>query len=100
MLALGVDAAKNLAVAIVIGFVVLALMAATAIKNVTSKIIASLFMAGLALGVWTQRSNLQECTQQVKDKAAIGDYSSTTCPFFGSDVHVPGVNPTPTTTVP
>jgi high-affinity Fe2+/Pb2+ permease len=98
MLALTVDAAKNVAVAVTIGFVILALVAASAIKNVTYKIISVLLMAGLALGVWTQRSNLQDCAHSVKDKSAQGDFSSTTCEFFGSDVRVPGV--TPTTTVP
>jgi hypothetical protein len=92
MLALTVDAAKNVAVAVTIGFVVLALVAASAIKNVTYKIVTSLLMAGLALGVWTQRSHLQDCAQAVRVNGA------TTCRFFGSDVHVPGV--TPVTTVP
>jgi hypothetical protein len=100
MLALGVDAAKNIAVAVVIGCVVLALVAASAVKNVTYKIITSLLMAGLALGVWTQRSQLQDCAQQVKDKAASGDTSPTACTFFGSEVHVPHAGITPTSTVP
>ena len=97
MLALGVDAAKNIGIAIVVGFVVLALVAASAIKNVTTKIFMALLLAGLALGVWTQRSRLQDCSQRVKDKAAVGDFSSTTCEFFGTEVHIPDVDPTPTT---
>jgi hypothetical protein len=92
MLALGLDAAKNIAIAVVIGFVALSLLAASAIKNVTGKIITSLLMIGFALGVWTQRSSLQECADRVKDKAEVGDYSTTTCTFFGTEVNLPQVD--------
>jgi hypothetical protein len=96
VLALGLAAAKNLAIALVIGFVVLALVAASAIKNVTYKIVMTLVMAGFALGVWTQRSNLQDCADRVR---ATGGAGTTTCTFFGGDIDVPGINP-PATTVP
>ena len=91
------DAAKNIGVAIVIGFVVLALVTASAVKNVTTKIVMTLLLAGLALGVWTQRTRLQDCAQQVRNKSAVGDLSPTTCEFFGAEVRVPDVAPTPTT---
>jgi hypothetical protein len=90
MLALGVDAAKNIAIAVVVGFVVLSLVAASAIKNVTYKIVISLLMIGLALGVWTQRSELQDCAQLVRTQAG------TTCEFFGTQVDVPLHAPTST----
>ena len=64
MLAVGLDASKNIAIAVVIGFVVLALVAASAIKNVTYKIVVTLVLAGFALGVWTQRSNLDDCADR------------------------------------
>jgi hypothetical protein len=93
MLALGLDAAKNLAVAIVIGFVVLSLVAASAIKNVTYKIATSLLMIGFALGVWTQRSELQDCARQVRE------FGATSCEFFGTEIDVPRSN-LPNSTVP
>ena len=92
MYAIGLDGAKNLAIAITIGFVVLPVVSATAIKNITTKIVSVIVMAGFALGVWTQRSELQNCAQTVKDKAAVQDTSSTTCTFFGVDVDVPEVS--------
>ena len=94
------DAAKNWAIAIVIGFVVLSLVAASAIKNVTYKIVTALLMAGLALGVWTQRSRLQDCAHEVRDKGAVGDFSTTECKFFGTEVNVPGRFNTPSSSVP
>jgi hypothetical protein len=89
MLAIGIDAAKNIAIAVVIGFVVLSLVAASAIKNITGKIITTLVMAGFALGVWTQRSSLQDCAQTYRDRSAAGDVAPATCKFFGSEVDLP-----------
>lgn len=91
MAAITLDGAKNLAIAITIGFVVLAVASAMMVKNITSKIIAVVLMVGFALGVWTQRNELQDCAQRVKDKAAVGDTSATTCTFFGLEVDVPEV---------
>lgn len=92
MLALTVDSARHLAVAIVVVFVVLAVTSATAIANVTAKIVTMLIMAGFALGVWTQRANLTDCAELAKAKATTGDTSPTTCTFFGVEVDVPGVD--------
>lgn len=92
MLALTLGSARHLGVAIVVIFVVLAVVSATVIANVTTKIVTMLLMAGFALGVWTQRSNLSDCAEQAKAKATIGDTSPTTCTFFGVEVDVPGVD--------
>lgn len=91
MLALDVDAAKNLAIVLLIGFVLLSLVVGIVIKNITMKLLSMLLMVGLALGVWTQRQTLQDCAEDVRAKAEVGDLSSTTCTFFGRDVDVPGV---------
>ena len=91
MLALGLDAAKHLAIAFIVGFVVLALIAATAIKTITTKIIITSLLLGLALGVWTQRTNLVGCAREVKAKAETLDTSKTACTFFGSEITLPQV---------
>ena len=98
MLALDVDAAKNLAIVLIVGFVLLSLVAGIIIKNVTTKLVSMLLLVGLALGVWTQRQSLQDCAALVKAKASAGDFSSTTCRFVGKEVTVPdvGTNDTPT----
>ena len=92
MLALTVGSARHLGVAIVVVFVVLSVVSATVIANVTMKIVTMLLMAGFALGVWTQRANLTDCAELAKSKATIGDTSSTTCTFFGVEVDVPGID--------
>ena len=89
MLAIGIEGAKNLAIALVVIFVALSLITAQAIKNVTGKIITMLVLIGLALGIWTERTALQDCADQVRAKVAAGDDSATKCTFFGSEVQVP-----------
>jgi len=92
VLALDLNGAKNLAIVLVIGFALLSLVVGIIIKNITMKIVSMVFMIGLALGVWTQRQSLQDCADDVRAKAAVGDFSATTCEFFGKDVDVPGVS--------
>jgi hypothetical protein len=92
MLALSVGSARHLGIAIIVGFVVLAVVSAAAISNITTKIVSMLLFAGFALGVWTQRANLSDCAEQAKAKVTVGDTSPTTCTFFGVDVDVPGID--------
>lgn len=92
LLALSLDSAKQLAIVIVVAFVVLSIVSAAIIKNITMKVISVLLFGGFALGVWTQRTNLQDCADRVRDKAAVGDTSATTCTFFGAEIDVPEVD--------
>lgn len=86
MLALDLEAAKKLAIVLVIGFALLSLAAGIIIKNVVMKLIMCLLLAGLALGAWSQRSTLQSCADDVRARA--GDGTTITCTFFGSDIDV------------
>ncbi len=97
MLALSLDAAKHIAIVVVVVLVVFALVSAAAIKSVVMKLVSVLVLAGLALGVWTQRSNLEDCAQRVKDRG-VAD-TTVECTLFGTTVDVPSA-PTPTTTPP
>ncbi|MEX0848121.1 MAG: hypothetical protein WD023_10130 [Ilumatobacteraceae bacterium] len=92
LLALSLDSAKQLAIVLVIAFVVLTIVSAMIIKNITTKIIMVVLFGGFALGVWTQRTNLQSCADTVRAKADVGDLSATNCTFFGADVEIPGVS--------
>lgn len=87
MFALTLDSAKRIAVIVAIVFFVLALLSAWLIRAVTTKVLTVLILVGLALGVWTQRSSLEDCANRLR--AAPG--SAATCSFFGNDVDVPGV---------
>ncbi len=87
MLALTVDAARNIAIGVLVALVVLAAVTAKVIANITAKVIVVLIIVGLALGVWTQRASLGDCADRVKEQARAGS-TTTTCTFFGTDVDV------------
>lgn len=89
MLALSVDAAKNLAIVIAVVLVGLMVLSAWLIKTVTTKLLMVAVMAGLALLVWTQRSSLQDCADKVRARQALGDRSDVTCSFLGFEIDVP-----------
>ncbi|MEY4339677.1 MAG: hypothetical protein RLZ14_1527 [Actinomycetota bacterium] len=85
MPALSLESAKDLAIGAVVVFLVLSAMSAWVIKHTVTKLLAVALMAGLALGAWTQRTNLEQCARQ----AAVASTDSVTCTFFGSDITVP-----------
>lgn len=88
MIALSLETAKTIAVVVVIAFLAFMVLSAWVIKNVTTKLITIGIMAALAIGVWTQRSSLQDCASKAKDQATASERSGVTCTFFGTDVEV------------
>ena len=89
MTAMTLESAKNIGIAVAVGLVALMIVLAVVIKNVTTKIISILLIGGLAFGVWTQRSSLQDCADKVKARGVVGDTSDVTCSFLGADINVP-----------
>lgn len=88
MTSMTVDGAKNIGIAVALGLVVIMVLMAWLVTNVTAKLISVLIVAGLAFGVWTQRTSLEDCAGKVKDRAALGNTSDVTCTFLGSDIDV------------
>lgn len=86
------DTAKNLAILLVIALIGGAFLVARFVKSVGAKAIIILMLGGMALGVWTQRQALVDCADEVTEKTLSGDFSSTQCTFFGTevDVDIPG----------
>ncbi len=89
MTAMTVDSAKNIGIAVAVALLALMVVTAWLIKNVTTKLITVVIIGGLAFGVWTQRSSLQDCANKVKDRGVLGDKTEITCSFLGSDIKVP-----------
>ena len=85
MPALSLESAKDLAIGAVVVFVVMAVISAWVIKHTVTKLLAVVLTAGLALGAWTQRSNLQSCAE----RAVVAASSSVSCTFFGTTIDVP-----------
>jgi len=88
MTALTLDTAKNVGIAAAVGLIALMLVMAFVVKNVTAKLISILIIGGLAFGIWTQRSSLQDCADKVRARGVLGDTSDVTCSFLGSDVDI------------
>jgi high-affinity Fe2+/Pb2+ permease len=88
MTALSLESAKTIAIVVAIAFVAFAVISAWMIKNIVTKLIVVLLLAGLALGVWTQRSSLQRCATSARAKAEALDVTGLTCTFFGTTVEV------------
>lgn len=86
MLAMTVDSAKNIALLVLAGVLIVGILAVKITKSVTQKAITLLLTAGIVLGVWTQRANLSTCADKVKAQAAAGSVPDTSCTFFGTDV--------------
>ena len=92
MLALTLETAKQLAIAIVAIFVVGAFLAAWIMKTIVQKL-ATVFVLGLlAFAVFTQRTSLQDCADKVQGNfERIGTditVTDTDCSFFGVTITV------------
>lgn len=88
MLAVTVETAKNISLGVLVGLLLLGYLAVKITKSVTQKAFTLLITAGIALGVWTQRANVAECADKVRDQALAGGVPATSCRFFGSDVEI------------
>lgn len=92
MLALTLETAKQLAIAVVVIFVVGAFLAAWMMKTIAQKL-ATVFVLGLlAFAVFTQRTSLQDCADKVQGNfERIGidvTVTDTDCSFFGATITV------------
>lgn len=88
MFSMTLDSAKDIGIAVAVFLVVLMVLMFLLMKKVTGKLISVIIVGGLALGVWTQRSSLENCASRVKARAALGDTTDVTCTFMGSDIKV------------
>jgi|TARA_R110002110_G_scaffold287541_1_gene501993 uncharacterized membrane protein YfcA len=92
VLALTLETAKQLAIAVVVIFVVGAFLAAWMMKTIVQKL-ATVFVLGLlAFAVFTQRTSLQDCADKVQGNfERIGmdvTVTDTDCSFFGATITV------------
>jgi hypothetical protein len=86
MVALSVESAKNIGLIVAAALLVFTIASAWIIKKVTTKLITVAVLAILCIGVWTQRSNLQDCAAKAKERISAGDTRAITCSFLGSDI--------------
>jgi hypothetical protein len=88
--AFDLDTAKNASLFTVAGAVLLALAAVWLVKQVVTKVLTVVVLLAIAGLVWSQRAELTDCADNVRDTIDAGLAPDTTCTFFGQDVTVPG----------
>jgi hypothetical protein len=97
VLGLTLDAAKNIAVAVAVGFVVAAVASAWIMRTILQKVAAVVLLAALAFAVWTQRTALTDCADAVQENysraGADVTLSDTDCSFFGFTVTISDPRP-------
>lgn len=109
MSGLTLDTAENTSLWTVAGAILLALIAVWLVKQVVTKVLTVGLLLALAGLVWSQRTELSECADNVEASIAAGLQPDTTCTFFGRAVTIPGRDtvlgpsdtpPAPTSTLP
>jgi cobalamin biosynthesis protein CobD/CbiB len=92
VLAITLAEAKNIAVGLVIVFVVGAIAAAWIMKTIMQKVAVALVLGILAFAVWTQRTSLQDCADKVVDAYELDGVNptiiDTDCSFFGTTITI------------
>ena len=92
VLAIGLDAARNIAILVVFLFVLGAIVSAWLVKTIIQKVVLALVLGLLAFAVYTQRSELQDCVDRVRTdfsrEAIEAGRADTQCTFFGTDVTI------------
>ena len=88
-LSLTLDTAKNVALGVIVVLAVLAIVAASVVRKVMAKLLSIGLLVILAGVVWSQRSSLENCASQFRDRTALGDPSAKICTFFGKSITVP-----------
>ena len=66
MISMTVESAKDVGIAAAVFLVVIMVLMFMLIKSVTTKLLSVIIVGGLALGVWTQRSSLEDSASKVK----------------------------------
>ena len=92
MFGLTLDAAKDIAVAVVIVFLVGSIAAIWIMKSIIQKVATAAVLLLLAFAVYSQRTSLQDCADKVQGNFARDGTSvtviDTECSFFGTTVTV------------
>jgi hypothetical protein len=99
VLAFDLDTARNASVWTVAGAILLALLAVWVVKHVVSKVLTVVILLAIAGLVWSQRTELNDCADNVQATIDQNLSTATRCKFFGRDVTVPALT-TPATQSP
>lgn len=86
--ALDVDAAKNIAVAVMAGSVILAILTAMFVRAALTKAVVILLLGGLVVVMVGQRSNISKCADRIQAEYRAGSGDNAVCTFLGREFSV------------
>ncbi|MFZ9628718.1 MAG: hypothetical protein ACO3C1_05140 [Ilumatobacteraceae bacterium] len=86
-IALSLETAKNAALMLGGGFVTMSIISAIVVKKIVTKLVLVVVLVALAIAMWSQRANLQDCAEKAKDRVS-GTTATVECQFFGLDVSI------------
>ncbi len=92
MFGITLETARNIAIAVVVLFVMGAVAAAWLMKTIVQKVAVIVILLALAFAVWSQRTSLEDCADKVQENFELAgtDVSliDTECTFFGFTVTI------------
>ncbi len=91
---LSLDTATNIAIALVVLFVVGGILSAWLIRKIVAKVVAIAVFGLLAGLVWSNRADLQDCADKVETALQLGaSGENLECSIFGFTVEIPDPAP-------
>jgi len=87
--ALDTNDAKTIGTIVVIVFIALGVLSAWLMKTIVQKVVLVVILGGLAVFVYSQRTSLDQCVDDITMAISDTDRQSATCSFVGFDVELP-----------
>ena len=87
--ALDTNDAKTIGTIVIVAFVALGVLSAWLMKTIIQKVIFVVILGGLAVFVYSQRTSLDQCVDDIPVAIAASDKQPATCSFVGFDVELP-----------
>ena len=87
--ALDTNDAKTIGTIVVVVFVALGVLSAWLMKTIVQKVVLVVILGGLAVFVYSQRTSLDQCVDDITLAISDADQQSATCSFVGFDIELP-----------
>lgn len=87
--ALDTNDAKTIGTIVIVAFIALGVLSAWLMKTIVQKVILVVILGGLAVFVYSQRTSLDQCVNDITVAISDSDQQSATCSFVGFEVELP-----------
>ncbi len=87
--ALDTNDAKTIGTIVIVVFIALGVLSAWLMKTIVQKVVLVAVLGGLAVFVYSQRTSLDQCVDDITVAISDTDRQSATCSFVGFEVELP-----------